>query len=136
MTFEALHVAAANDEWHTLSSIEFRRHNHGLIARVNDSTTRTHAEQLRNNELAVRRKVLPEPRAGEIYWVDLIGLTVVNTSGEVLGHVNHVIDNGASAVLDASGAGGHYLIPLVKPILVSVDQSRQIEVDWDADWTA
>ncbi|MGI8560529.1 MAG: ribosome maturation factor RimM, partial [Luteimonas sp.] len=56
----------------------------GLVATFPGVEDRDAAEALRGGELWVPRSVLPTPKPGEYYWVDLEGLRVVNTEGVVL----------------------------------------------------
>lgn len=97
---------------------------------------RSDAETLRNLELGVHRDALPSLQEGEFYWIDLIGLEVVNTEDITLGKISNVIETGASAVLDVRGEKGAYLIPFVKPMLDSVSATAHVRVRWDVDWRA
>ena len=84
--------------------------------------------------VAVNRQQFPMTGADEYYFSDLEGKTVLTESGVCLGKVKSVLDTGASAVLDVKGDVAEYLIPFVKPILISVDVDR-VTVDWDEDWS-
>lgn len=116
--------------------MEFRRHREELIGKIDGCEDRTNAEKLRNLELGVYRETLPPLEAGEFYWVDLIGLDVVNADEVSLGKVINLIETGASPVLDIQGENGNYLVPCVKPVLDSVLLSNYVKVRWDADWRA
>jgi len=80
----------------------------------------------------------------EFYWVDLIGLDVVNDADVALGQVAGMIDNGAHSIMrvefpttgkDGSPATGERLIPFVGVFVKSVDQAaRRIVVDWGVDY--
>lgn len=78
---------------------------------------------------------LPPPPADEIYWHDLEGMTVFNASGEDLGRVGSVFDNGAHAVLVIREGSRERLIPFVPAYVLEVDPAgRMLRVDWDKDW--
>ncbi|MCA1713656.1 MAG: ribosome maturation factor RimM, partial [Gammaproteobacteria bacterium] len=89
----------------------------------------------RGTEVCVARAVLPPPRPGEYYWVDLEGLRVVNVDGVDFGTVSHLFATGANDVLVAQGERER-LIPFLEPDYIrSVDfDAGVITVDWDADF--
>jgi 16S rRNA processing protein RimM len=78
---------------------------------------------------------LPEPRADEVYWTDLIGLAVVNVHGEALGTVDRLLETGANDVLVLRG-DRERLVPFVRGAVVKdIDQEAgRITVDWDRDY--
>ncbi|WP_348761631.1 ribosome maturation factor RimM [uncultured Salinisphaera sp.] len=111
-----------------------------LVAQLGDEhgkplADRDAAVALLEQDIAVERSALPEPEPGEFYWVDLIGLSVVNTQDVVLGRVSAMMETGANDVLVVTGERER-LIPLVVDIIVlEVDfNAGQIRVDWDADF--
>lgn len=134
LEFDQLYVKRADEHWQQLRQIEFRRHQSGLIARIDECEDRTEAATLRNLELGVHRDTMPELQEDEFYWVDLIGLDVVNTQEITLGKVSNVIETGASPVLDVKGESGNYLIPFVKTTLYSVSLNSHVKVRWEANW--
>ena len=121
-----------------------RHHSGSVAAALSGSTDRNTAEALRGSTVWVRRADFPKLSTGEYYWVDLIGLEVVNPSGTVLGHVTDLMDNNAHSVLrvgfDVTDAAGHItqderLIPFVDAYLRDVDLvAKKIVVDWDVDY--
>ncbi|MCY4096027.1 MAG: ribosome maturation factor RimM [Gammaproteobacteria bacterium] len=136
LDFKQLYRKSDDETWQQFESIEFHRHRDGLIARIDGCSDRTGAEALHNLELGVRRNALPSLQEDEFYWVDLIGLEVVNTEDIKLGKISNVIDTGASAVLDVRGENGTYLIPFAKPMLDSVSVIKRVTVRWNVDWRA
>lgn len=92
------------------------------------------AEALRGTELYVEAlKPLPQ---GQYYWQDLIGLTVENRQGIVLGQVKTLFETGANDVLVVENEGREILIPYAIPrYLERVDLAAgRLYVDWEADW--
>ena len=108
---------------HVLTSIE------GYSQREDDAV-------LTNLDIAIKKEALPALLPGEYYWRDLIGMTVVQTSGALLGTVEEIIPTGSNDVLVVTGGDKRYLIPyLPDDVIVKVDgESRQITVDWDLDF--
>ena len=76
------------------------------------------------------------PAAGinEYYWSQLIGLSVVNTQGIELGHVDSLFETGANDVLVVKG-DKERLIPFTEFAVLEIDlDSGKITVDWDEDF--
>jgi 16S rRNA processing protein RimM len=72
----------------------------------------------RGTELVVPREALPALEDDEYYSFQLVGLTVEEEGGRVLGHVKDVLDYPANDVLELdSGA----LLPLVEACVRQVD---------------
>jgi 16S rRNA processing protein RimM len=99
---------------------------------------------MRGHRVYVRRSDFPALGTDEFYWVDLLGLDVVNEAGVELGKVADLIDNGAQSVLrieypatskDGKPVTGERLIPFVGVFIKTVDQAaKKIVVDWEADY--
>ena len=73
------------------------------------------------------------------YWVDLLGLEVVNREGVALGQVHDLLSTGPQTVLVLSsvqdGKPLERMIPFVSQFVDGVDlPGRRITVDWQADY--
>ncbi len=119
-----------------LRIVEAREHGDQVIASVRDITDRDQAATLRGARIFVARSSFPTAEKDEYYWVDLIGLGVINRAGDRLGEVTGLIDNGAHSVLQVRAAdSAERLIPFVAAYIDSVDMpSRLIRVDWGLDY--
>ena len=90
----------------------------GAIARFAECADRNAAEALRGTALSVPRSALPPLGEGEYYHADLIGLTAVSTTGEMLGRCIAVDNYGAGDVLEIErpGEGGkrgkRFMVPM------------------------
>jgi 16S rRNA processing protein RimM len=117
-------------------------HGDEVVARLVGVAGRDGAEALKGATVQVRRSHFPALDDDEFYWVDLIGLDVVNERGEALGVVADLMDNGAHPILRVAppaAADGkpqpEMLIPFVDHYVKTVDQAeRRITVDWEADY--
>jgi 16S rRNA processing protein RimM len=115
-------------------------HGNTVTARLVGIVDRDGAEQLKGARISVRRRAFPVADDGEFYWVDLIGIAVVNLEGEALGTVADLTDNGAhqNLVVRAVGADGTSVdrsIPFVEAHVPTIDVAgRRIVVDWQADY--
>ena len=126
-----------------LKITQAKEHGGGVVAQVRDIEDRSAAEALKGARVFVSRQSFPSAGADEFYWVDLIGLAVVNRQGEALGTVAGLLDTGPQSVLrvlpEAAEPGGpppdERLIPFVAAYVDSVDlAARRIVVDWGTDY--
>lgn len=125
-------------------SLQAKTHSDSVVAQLGGVADRDAALALRGFRVHISRSEFPALEADEFYWVDLLGLDVVNLAGLSLGKVADMIDNGAHSVLrieypaaDKNGkpVAGERLIPFVGVYVKTVDQAaRQIVVDWEADY--
>ena len=110
------------------------------MAQAQDIADRAGAEVLRGARVFVSRASFPTPDADEFYWVDLIGLDVVNLQGESLGRVVGLLDTGPHSVLRVAPAEGaaeadERLIPFVGAYVSDVQLAeRRVIVDWGLDY--
>ena len=92
------------------------------------------ADALKGCEVAVPRASLGMAAKDEIFWVDLIGLAVVNLKGEALGEVTELFEAGGTSVLVLKGERER-MIPFVDQYVKSVDrEAKRITVDWEAGY--
>lgn len=82
-----------------LKVIQAKEQGEVVVATVQDLQGRDAAQALRGARVFVSRASFPTAGEGEYYWVDLIGLTVVNRQGVVLGDVVGLMETGAHDVL-------------------------------------
>ena len=126
-----------------LKITQAKEHGGGVVAQVRDIDDRSAAEALKGARVFVSRQSFPTAGADEFYWVDLIGLAVVNRQGEALGTVAGLLDTGPQSVLRVlprtAGPDAvlpeERLIPFVAAYVDSVDlAARRIVVDWGLDY--
>lgn len=113
-------------------------HGAAVVAKLAGIADREQAAALQGMRIAIAREEFPELAADEIYWADLIGLTVVNVSGAVLGTVSRVLETGANDVLvivDKVDGGHERLLPFIAPVIRQIDAAGgTITVDWGVDY--
>lgn len=121
-----------NGDWQETNVKQGRIHGKGLIVALEGVTDRDIARDLVDKEISIFRSQLAELPPGEFYWVDLIGMQVINQQEKILGKVIEILETGANDVLVVEGQG-RYLIPIVWNMYVfNVDAGKQlISVDWD-----
>jgi 16S rRNA processing protein RimM len=120
-----------------LKVVTAKPHGDGVVVQAQDVGDRSAAEALRGARIFVARSSFPSAGDGEYYWVDLMGLVVINLQGQTLGTVADLIDTGAHSVLRITADGAEHLVPFVAAYISDVNLAeRRITVDWQADWSA
>ena len=119
-------------------------HGDSVVATAQQLPDRNAAEAMQGARIFISRSNFPSAGDGEFYWIDLIGLAVVNRQGEALGTVTDLIDTGAHSVLrlrrpdaveGASLEASERLIPFVAAFIDDVSLAeRRITVDWGLDF--
>ncbi len=92
---------------------------------------RTSVERFRHALLQVPESELPPLPEGEYYRFQLIGLTVVDRDGNVLGTLDEIIETGSNDVYRVHPAAGpDLLLPAIADVILSVDlPTRRMVVD-------
>jgi 16S rRNA processing protein RimM len=125
-----------------LKITQVKHHSDGVVALAQEVTDRGGAESLKGARIFVSRASFPTADPDEFYWVDLIGLTVVNLQGETLGKVVGLLDTGPHSVLrivpegmEDKGESAERLVPFVGAYVTDVSlPERRITVDWGLDY--
>ncbi len=118
---------------------EAKTHSDTVVATAQDIDDRTSAEALKGARIFVSRASFPTAEKDEYYWVDLIGLNVVNREGVALGQVKELLSTGAQTVLvmeyEQDGETLERMIPFVAVYVDDVDLGKRIiTVDWQPDY--
>ena len=129
---------ARGSEWRQARLTAGRMHSGLLLVSLAGVASREEALSLRSADVGVSRSALPRAKKHEIYWVDLVGLEVINREGITLGKVADVVAHGAHPLLRVTRggqSGAERLIPYVPAIVERVDlKARRIDVDWGEDF--
>jgi 16S rRNA processing protein RimM len=130
-------------ELRDVEMIQAKGHGGEVVAQLMGVADRNLAEAMKGLAVQISRRHFPPLSDDEFYWVDLIGLAVVNLEGEHLGEVADLMDNGAHPILrvavSQAGEPGttqqETLIPFVDQFVKTVDQgTKKITVDWGRDY--
>ena len=118
---------------------EAKDHSDSVVAASAEVPDRNTAELLKGARIFVSRASFPTPEADEYYWVDLIGLDVVNREGVALGAVRELLHTGPQTVLvlayEEEGKAKERMIPFVSAYIDTVDLAgRRITADWQPDY--
>ena len=118
---------------------EAKEHSDTVVASAQDVDDRTAAEALKGARIFIPRSSFPTAATDEFYWVDLLGLAVVNREGVALGQIRDLLSTGPQTVLvmeyTEDGKTLERMIPFVSQFVDGVDiPGRRITVDWQPDY--
>ena len=121
---------------------EAKEHGDAIVACAVESMQREVAASLKGARIFVPRSSFPTTQEDEFYWVDLIGLAVINREGVELGTVSELMSTGPQTVLVLTQPNAQdpskpiqHMIPFVSAYVDKVDLAgRSILVDWQADY--
>ena len=112
-----------------------------VVAKLEGIDDRDAADTIIGCSIAIERDAMPPLEKDEYYWNDLLGFSVTNLQGKVLGTVLGMLETGAHDILVVGTAGSEdtqdLLVPWVKEHFIKrVDvEQRTIVVDWELDWS-
>jgi 16S rRNA processing protein RimM len=117
-----------------------KEHADTIVVEVDGCDDRNMAELLKSARIFIARSSFPTAASDEFYWVDLMGLTVVNREGLALGVVKDLISTGPQTVIvieaDNDGKKVETLIPFVSIYVDDVSlENKRITVDWQLDYS-
>ena len=128
----------------TIAVDEAKTHSDSVVAKVIGLDDRNDAEAFRGCRIFLPRSAFPKASKDEYYWVDLIGLNVVNREGVAMGCVRDLMATGPNSVLcveypviqdDGITKTDERMIPFVSAYVDSVDiAGKLITVDWQPDY--
>lgn len=118
---------------------EIKMHSGTVVASAQGLDDRDSADALRGARIFIARTDFPGAASDEYYWVDLIGLDVINREGLSLGQVHELLSTGPQTVLVLKQTHGtdtiERMIPFVSAYVDDVNlREKQIRVDWQPDY--
>lgn len=137
-SYESL-LIQLNGQWQQQSVASWRRHNNGIVFKMDAVDDRDTAQRFTNAEIGVAAEDLPDLADDEFYWRELIGLEVTNESGYQMGQVSDLLETGSNDVLvvkakpnDAFGKHERLIPFITEQVVKDIDrQAKIIVVDWD-----
>jgi 16S rRNA processing protein RimM len=122
---------------------EAKVHADNIVAVAHEMEDRDIAEALKGSRIFIPRSSFPTPELDAYYWVDLMGLNVVNREGIVLGTVKDLMATGPQTVLviefkeivEGVEKTQERMIPFVSHFVDDVNLAeKRITVDWQTDY--
>jgi 16S rRNA processing protein RimM len=109
-----------------ITLVSSREHAKGLLVKVKGFNTPEEVGQFRNQWVYVKTLDEPALPEGRYYPHQLIGLQVVDESGNPLGELTEILVTGANDVYVVKDASGHeLLLPAIPPVILDVDLGRR-----------
>jgi len=104
----------------------------GLVVKLRGIDNRTLAELFRGRYLEVPDEQMRSLEEGRFYHRQVVGLSVVTSSGRSLGVIAEVLERPANDVWVCDEGGIEHLIPATKDAVLQVDLSggRVVVADW------
>jgi 16S rRNA processing protein RimM len=97
----------------------------GLVLKLEGIDDRKTAEQMKDEVLEVPESERPPLPPGSYYTDELIGLTVVDPEGRLIGTLDEVLETGANDVYVVRGPQGETLLPAVDDVVLEIDLERR-----------
>jgi 16S rRNA processing protein RimM len=116
-----------------------RRQGSDLVAKWDGCDNPEAADALKGIPIAVARGDFPPLSGQEYYWVDLIGLQVINRRQQSLGVVKGLRPSAAHDLLEIEpiSQGTEILVPMVGDFIDGIDLGAgTICVNWEPEWLA
>jgi 16S rRNA processing protein RimM len=82
------------------------------------------AQLLRGARVQVERDQMPPLAEDELYYVDLLGLEIVDENGRSFGKVRRVLETGANEVLEVGDPENPLLLPYHPGVVLSWDKDQ------------
>jgi 16S rRNA processing protein RimM len=115
-------VVYVGEKYARLSIRSQRYHNDGLLLSFAGMDTPEEVGRLRNQILYVPFEDCPPLPKGEYYHHQMVGLSVLDEKGTLLGTLTEVLQTGANDVyVVAAARGGEILLPVIPGVILDVD---------------
>jgi 16S rRNA processing protein RimM len=124
----------SKDDPTPIKVLNCREQGQGMVVQFDGVNDRDVAAAMSGQTIFIKQSDLPELPAGEFYWQQLIGLSVLNESGPI-GEILSIMETGANDVLvckNVEEGKADVLIPYVDEVVQAVDiEAGTMIVDWD-----
>lgn len=137
-------LISLKDNWKSIKVLNGRSQGKTIVAQIEGVSNREQAQTLVGSKIAINTSQLKPLSTNDYYWRDLEGLDVIDTKGQFLGKVSHLIETGANDVLVVAlppekvkdQKVKEMMIPyLMDKVVKRVDlEAKQLEVDWDDEY--
>jgi len=123
--------------WQPMSVADYRSHGHGFVVKLVGCDSPEEARLYANNSIAILKTELPT-LAEDYYWSDLIGLTVITTTGIELGVIDYLLETGSNDVMvikPKTKEQRQHILPYTDDVVKTVNLAeQQMLVDWDSQF--
>lgn len=98
-----------------------RKHKKAAVFKLTGCDDRTAAEGLRGAVVQIAREDAVPLDEDEYYEHQIVGISVLEDDGTLLGKVTEIISTGANDVYVVVGPGGQLLLPAIKSVILEID---------------
>lgn len=110
---------------HRLGTV--RQANKVMLVSIKGYTNPEEAARFRNTYVYVRSDNLPRLPEDAYYYHELIGISIVDEKGQVLGELESIIETGANDVYVVRQIdGGELLLPAIAEVVITVDLEHSL----------
>jgi 16S rRNA processing protein RimM len=110
---------------HRLGTV--RQANKVMLVSIKGYTNPEEAARFRNTYVYVRSDNLPRLPEDAYYYHELIGISIVDEKGQVLGELESIIETGANDVYVVRQTdGGEMLLPAIAEVVLTVDLEHSV----------
>lgn len=121
--------------WRPTRADDYRLANGRMMAKLPGIDGRDQARELVGTDIGVYRQEMPELPAGEYYWCDLVGLSVLGAGHQRLGKVVRIIPTRAHDVIEISSQNGDLLVPFKDRYITEVNLAEGVlKTTWREDY--
>lgn len=108
----------------TLGSV--RNHGNGMLIKIRGCDTPESVGKYRNTWVYTKSTEVPALPEGQVYKYELIGLNVIDDSGNELGSVTEIIETGANDVYVVRADKKEILLPAIPDVILKVDMQKKL----------
>ncbi len=118
-------VLYAGDQYKRLHLRSARWHGSALLVAFEEYSGREEVGELRNHVVYVPTGTRPPLPEGEFYHHQLIGMSVVEENGNLLGVVTEILETGANDILIVKTLESReVLLPVIDEVILAIDLAR------------
>ena len=122
--YRELGCVCLEDTEHAIEKVRYVKQN--VVLKLSGIDDRTAAEEAKGKEVYVSAESLPELPEGEYYIRDIIGFSVAEDAGGVIGSLSDVIQRSAQDLYEVElSGGGKILIPAVEEFVLDIDPGKK-----------
>lgn len=131
---------ASYSQWYVgeelIKGIKAKRHGKTMVAYFKGCDNRAKSQPYIGLDICIAAEELDDLPEGDYYWMQLVGLQVINLQGEHIGVVKSLFETGANDVMVVvNEAGQEHLVPYVMDNTVKVVDldTKTMKVDWQLE---
>jgi len=126
LTVKSVLVQSGNGMNDTMQVAGVRMSGKKLLLSLKGFSSINQVQHLVGRDLLITPEQLPPLDEDEFYWQDLIGLSVVTESGQVVGTLADIMETGSNDVYIVKNGHQEFLIPAIAEVVTNIDLTAGI----------